>query len=420
MTDAPAEKGQSNDDALLRHFSDLAIDHVGFGGIGVAVSGGSDSVAMLHLLAEAAHARSVPIMAATVDHGLRPEARQEAAFVGDLCKNLGVPHDILLWEHGTIAGNMMAMAREARYQLLSAWAGRNGLARVALAHTANDQAETFLMGLSRSAGIDGLSGMRRVFHQNGIAFDRPFLSCTRDQLRGYLVRRGVRWIDDPTNENERFNRVKARRVLQALEPLGITVPLLADVVDHLAMSREALQTATVQAATDIISEIGGGLSFDFLPFHRSGPEICRRLLIGMIRWMNGEIYAPREIKIANLMDAIAERRDATLGGVRFSWKDDRCTVVREPRAFGPPTAVGKVWDNRWHVTGPLRGEVRAVGSDGLAQVANWRACGLSRGIAQATPGIWEGDRLISAPILGFGADYSATIGTPFHRFLLSH
>ena len=127
--------------------------------LGVAVSGGGDSVALLCLMADWAAPREVRLAAATVDHGLRPEAAAEAAGVAALCGRLGLAHATLRWEGWDGRGNLMDAARRARRRLLADWAAEQGLAAVALAHTRDDQAETVLMRLARGAGVDGLSAM---------------------------------------------------------------------------------------------------------------------------------------------------------------------------------------------------------------------------------------------------------------------
>ena len=184
-------------------------------------------MALLHMVAEIASRTGRAVCALTVDHRLRPEAAAEAAFVGRACKALGVPHEVLVWDHGAIVGNLMDAARDARYRMMADWARGRGIGFVLLGHTADDQAETFLMGLARSAGLDGLTGMRPHWQQGGVTFLRPLLGLSRAALRSYLQGKGQVWIDDPTNDNDRYTRVKARRALKALKPLGVTVDRLS-------------------------------------------------------------------------------------------------------------------------------------------------------------------------------------------------
>ena len=224
--------------------------------IGLAVSGGSDSLAMLDLVARVAPQAGWALRAVTVDHRLRPEAAEEAAWVGRICAGLGLPHEVLVWDHGTIRGNLMEQASRARYRLMADWARARGIGLVLVAHTADDQAETFLMGLARGAGLQGLSGMRPAWQEDGVTFRRPFLTETRAALRAYLAGQGQDWIEDPSNDDPRRMRARARRALNRLNPLGITADRLAAVVENLAAVQGLVQRAVAQAGAGVIEAAG--------------------------------------------------------------------------------------------------------------------------------------------------------------------
>jgi tRNA(Ile)-lysidine synthase len=388
------------------------------GRVGLAVSGGGDSMAMLHLMARAAQDAGRDLHAVTVDHRLRAEAAAEAAFVSSVCEGLGIPHSVLVWDHDTVTGNLMEAARTARYRLLTDWAKGHDVLQVALAHTADDQAETFLMGLSRAAGLDGLSGMRPQFQQEGVTFCRPFLEVGRAELRGFLVRHGLGWVDDPTNDDDRYTRTRARRALKVLQPLGITVDRLALVVQNLAMAQGVVNDTLRHAAQDLVTEVAGALTIDARAFLDLGAEVNRLLLLAMLRWMAGLRHAPRADQILTLRMALAEGKDATLAGCRFRHKAGRVWVSREVRAIGGPVTPGAVWDGRWVLAGGL-GDVRALGAEGLRQCPGWRGIGLPRQVLEVTPGLWQGNTLSAAPCAGFGPA-TATCAPSFHAFLLSH
>ena len=381
--------------------------------VGVALSGGGDSVALLHLCLTA----GIGVEAVTVDHGLRPDSAAEAVAVARACAALGVRHEVRVWAHGALTGNLMDQARRARMRLIGDWARTRGIGVVALGHTRDDQAETLLMGLARSAGIDGLSGMRPDWRDGGVRFVRPLLEAGRAELRDWLTVRGVGWIDDPTNENDRFARVKARRALGVLAPLGITVQGLAAVAGHLAQVREALDVQVAGAAARLVREAAGALVID--PALAAEPdEVRRRLVVAGLMWLSGAAYAPRADAVARLEAAMAAGRDATLWGCR--WRDGR--LLREARAVGGPVSVGETWDGRWVLEGPkvAAAEVRALGSDGLRACPDWRAQGLPREVLAVTPALWSGAGLVAAPLAGFGRGWSARIAAPFHLFGLSH
>jgi tRNA(Ile)-lysidine synthase len=406
-------EGQGEDGFLLHCVQDIVWHFEAIvDTFGIAVSGGSDSMALLHLMARVAKETGWSLRAVTVDHQLRPEAAGEAEFVAHVCGSLGIPHDVVVWQHGEIAGNLMEAARLARYRLMSDWAEGHGIANVALAHTADDEAETFLMGLSRAAGLEGLSGMRRSFVEGKVTFRRPLLHQPRADLRSYLTRHDLAWIDDPTNENDRFTRTKARRALKALKPLGITVDRLRTVIHNLQMAQGVVQDAVHRAATEVITEAAGALVFDRREFMQLGPELDRLLVQGMLGWMTGKARGPRADQMRNLHSTLFNTRDATLTGCRFLHRQGKVFMVREPRAVGGPVAVGEVWDGRWRVEGPP-GEVRALGVEGLRQVKDWRRLGLPREVLVVTPGVWDGELLLAAPAVGLSAEWQARLQHPF-------
>lgn len=391
--------------------------------IGIAVSGGSDSLALLHILAIAAPHLGINLRAATVDHGLRQGSAHEAAEVAKICQALGIAHETLLWKHDVVVGNLQDQARRARYALLADWAQRSGVRDVMLAHTADDQAETFLMGLAREAGLDGLTGMRPTWTQAGVRFSRPLLSVCRADLRRFLTRHGVAWMDDPSNDNDRFTRVKARKALTALKPLGITVERLAATVGNLAAAQQGLIWATSDLWARVGRESAGALHVQWRDVGYGSAEISRRLLQTAIKWLAGGDYAPRAHKLVNLEMALGQGREATLGGCRFRMKDKQLTILREPRTVaGLECPTTQLWDNRWHLTGPHAPNltIRALGADGLSLCKDWRSLGQPRDALLVSPAIWQDQTLIAAPLAGFSNGWCANCSPSFASFILSH
>ena len=411
-------------DGVLLHFAENAfIADFSLSGhapaqIGVAVSGGSDSMALLHLFHRAFPGK---VSAVTVDHGLRAEAAVEAAGVAAFCGRHSIPHTILHWQGPEPVGNLMDQARRARLSLIAAWAKAAGITHVLLGHTADDQAESFLMNLGRKAGLDGLSGMRSRWDEQGIRWMRPFLHVHRQDLRDYLTGQGIQWIDDPSNENDRFTRVKARQVLKSLAPLGITAETLAQSVTHLAAARQALNWALYQALDQSAAEQAGALSLPNRDYRRLMPDLQRRALVAMIGWMTGGGYTPREAQLFRLGIALDQSTDATLAGLRFQHRQDRLHITREPRAVMGPVPIGQVWDHRWRVIGPPGPnlEIRALGAAGLALCPTWRDHG-PRAALIVSPAIWSGDRLVAAPLAGNPGQYRAELTQSLTQFILSH
>jgi tRNA(Ile)-lysidine synthase len=385
----------------------------------VAVSGGGDSMALLHLLAQAAPAQGIALQAVTVDHRLRPESAQEAAFVARICAGLGIPHTVLVWDHAALRGNLMEQARLARRALIADWATGAGLQAVALAHTADDQAEGFLMALARESGLDGLSGMVPVQREGGLWWVRPLLGHRRMALRNWLAGQGLAWIEDPTNADPRYLRTRTRQALTVLADLGLTVPGIARSAMQLAAARQALDTVLADFACAHVTERAGALEVPRAALAPLPFDLQRRLVAAAVRWIGGALHPPRRSAQVQALSALLDGRGTTLGGVRFRVGPQSIRIAREPRAVGGPVPVGALWDGRWHVEGPP-GEVRALGPDGLAQIPGWRACGIPRDALVVSPAIWDGARLIAAPLAGFGAQSRATCGRSLTSFLISH
>lgn len=374
--------------------------------IGIAVSGGSDSLSLLHLMAEWGRA---DLMAATIDHGLRPEAAEEAAYVARFCEGLGIPHRTLRWRDWDGKGNLQDQARQARYRLLARWADRQRLDTVALGHTLDDQAETFLMRLAREAGLDGLSGMPQVFHRHDMRFDRPLLFERRSDLRAFLDRRGIRWVDDPTNEDEGFSRIKARRALQALEPLGIDVEVIGYSMLNLDFARMALAEHVREIALGLSQVIGGDIVFDRAKLRRQNPEILRKLISGALKWVSADTYPPRRDALSDVIAALESPRNMTLHGCLIMPTDMTVRIAREFNAIkGLEGPTNRIWDGRWRLNGPhAEGlEVRALG-EALSQCPGWRDTGLPRQSLLASPAVWRGSELLAAPLAGLSNGWTA-------------
>ena len=391
--------------------------------IGVAVSGGGDSMALLHLMHRASAVVGWRIAAVTIDHALRPEAADEARLVKTFCEGIGAPHATLVWDHGDITGNLLDQARRARKSLIAGWARERGIGSVVLGHTADDQAETLLMEMGRAAGLDGMSGMSSSWKEQGVLWSRPLLDQSRARLREYLIGQGIVWVDDPTNDNPAYTRVRARRAMQALSPLGITVERMAAVADHLSAARSALIWAVRQQAARVVREEAGALIIDTAAFLALPGEIQRRLLIAALRWLSGAEQAPRGAKVDQMQGALVQGRDATLAGCRLRQLPECLLLVREPRAVADVVApVGDLWDSRWQLDGPGGAglHIAALGPEGLRQCPGWRATGLRRDILIVAPGVWRGDTLIAAPSAGKPDGWKARIVAGLQSFLVSH
>lgn len=304
--------------------------------IGIAVSGGPDSMAMLLL---AAAARPHAIEAATVDHALRAESRSEAEMVGGVCDRLGVPHAILAaeWDAKPTSA-IQERARAERYRLLARWAQERGLAAVATAHHLDDQAETFVMRLARGAGVRGLAGMRGAATVPGseVPLLRPLLSWRRPELEKVCDDAGIEPAVDPSNADEQFERVRVRRAMGGAHWLDAEA--IAASAANLAEADAALGWATEQewqrAATVTESEIS------YRP-DAAPPEIRRRIVTRAVASLasEGEGGDLRGREIDRLLGALHAGGKATLRGVL-------CTGGEQWRFVAAPNRTRPVTNSR--------------------------------------------------------------------------
>ncbi|MCP5412979.1 MAG: tRNA lysidine(34) synthetase TilS [Alphaproteobacteria bacterium] len=194
------------------------------------MSGGGDSLALMHLAAShAAAAKSPAPIMLTVDHGLRKGSAGDARKVAGWAKALGLKAHVLTWRGDKPKRGIEAAAREARYRLMGAWMVKQGAAALCVGHTQDDQAETFLLRLARGSGVDGLSAMGALSRWPvagfaGLAVVRPLLDRSRAELRAYLAAAGQDWLDDPMNDDPAFDRVRLRALAPALAEAGLTAP----------------------------------------------------------------------------------------------------------------------------------------------------------------------------------------------------
>ncbi|CUK12182.1 tRNA(Ile)-lysidine synthase [Ruegeria denitrificans] len=394
--------------------------------LGIAASGGGDSVALMHLLHEIAQAVQVDLFVATVDHGLRRESAAEAVRVAEQAAGLGIPHETLLWQGWDGTGNLQDQARQARYRLLVDWANRNDIPAIALGHTADDQAETVLMRLGRAAGVTGLSGMSYAREHDGVALLRPMLGITRQTLRDYLSAIGASWIEDPSNHDLKFDRIRAREALSGLEPLGISVRSLSRVAENLAQAREALARYTQESARRVAAVYGGDICVDCNGFELLPAEIQRRLVVGIIAWIAGPGYPPRASSVDQAVTTIQDGQTLTLAGCLLIPQGDKMWFCRELNAVATEIAAPQeIWDNRWILSGPRTpdAEVRALGEAGLPQVPDWRVLGKPRKALLASPAVWNGENLLAAPLVDYSNGWTAKIAPQrpeFYSSLLSH
>ena len=392
--------------------------------LAVAVSGGPDSLALLHLAAPWAQANGIALTVLTVDHGLRAGSAVEAANVAREAARLGLPHATLRWAPpANLTTGLQACARQARYDLLAGYCHAHGIPALLTAHHRDDQAETFLMRLARGSGLDGLAAMPVRGAWAGIAILRPLLDVPKARLVATLEERGISFSNDPSNSDPRFERTRLREGSDTLARIGLTAEAIARSVGRLRRAREALDHATEA----FLSAHGEAHDAGYCVLDRSGlatapDEIALRSIARVLDAVTGRDEAASLAKIEALRAALMTEpaKARTLGGCRIQPSGDRLFVFREVRADSalPTLAIAAggraVWDRRFAVTlGPdatMGTDVRALGDAAFLAARRgdpWLA-GLPRLAGRSLPSLWQGEVLLGLP--GFGANEVAAFG----------
>ena len=308
----------------------------------LAISGGPDSTALLVLAAQWRRAleRGPKLVAITVDHGLRPEARREAQAVKRLARSLGVAHRTMRWTGRKPVAGLQEAARHARYGLLAAAARSAGARHVLTGHTLDDQAETVLIRLARGSGVGGLAAMSRQSPLPGngaITLVRPLLDLPKSRLMATLRRAGISYADDPSNSDPRFTRARLRGLMPELSREGLAPRRLALLAHRVRRSEAVVEAAVEQAAAELAPQpwpARGPVVFPAARFDRLPVEVGLRLLGRAIARTGDE--GPVELgKLEALAASLAQahagvRFRRTLAGALVTRAGERLSVERAP------------------------------------------------------------------------------------------
>jgi tRNA(Ile)-lysidine synthase len=322
--------------------------------LAVAVSGGADSMALTLLAAAWTAVAGGTLTALTVDHRLRPAAAEEAAQVAAWLGGRGIAHRTLRLPTPLPAKGVQAAARAARYRQLESWCAEAGVLHLLLAHNLEDQAETLLLRLARGSGLDGLAGMAPVSERAACRVLRPLLEVPRARLEATLRQAGQGWIEDPSNRDPAYLRVRLRRAEAVLEEAGLGAARLAATAARLGRARAALEAGVAALlARAALVHPAGFVRLDPAALKAAPEEIGLRALAAVLALVGGALYPPRLERLERLYREIPAGIGGgrTLGGCRVLARRGRLLVCREPAAVAPPVPAlpgGTIhWDGRF-------------------------------------------------------------------------
>ncbi len=395
--------------------------------IAVAVSGGGDSMALVLMTERWARSQGGNATALIVDHGLRPGSAAEMRRVAGWLDRRGIDRRILTWRGDKPKSGIQAAAREARYALMTAWCRRHGVVHLMVGHHLGDQAETFVLRLDRGSGLDGMAAMPAVAETPWLRIVRPLLAHARADLRDFLAAENQDWIEDPSNHDAAFARVRVRTALLALDAGrdgDATVERrLAGAASRLGHARHALERATAGLLARAVTIYPTGHAIvDRAAIAVAPAEIGLRALSRIVTCIGGRAYAPRRERLERLYarwpdDGLG--RGTTLGGCLLSPRRAGVLVAREPQAIHQRLAVSTpsetIWDGRFRISvGTARSAGRAslvvavLGRDGWSRLAERRPAlreiAIPGRVRHGLPALWSGGRVVCVPHLGYRAD----------------
>ncbi len=377
--------------------------------LAVAVSGGSDSLALAFLASAWAREQGGDAVALSVDHCLRPESRVEAEQAGRWLAARGIAHHILTWQDAVAGPGLQASAREARYRLLAGWCQENHHLHLLLGHQRDDQAETLMLRLARGSGVDGLAAMAGSAAQTEIQLLRPLLDIPRHDLRDYLRGLGQDWIEDPSNEAERFDRVRWRKFLTEER---IPTDRLALTARQLGRARQALEADMARLAIEAVTLCASGYGWlDPASLTAAEEEIALRLLAALSRTVGGGVFPPRLDGVERMLEALRaglSGRRTFAGCVFAPQRDGRILVYREAAKMAPAVVPDPgreaLWDNRFSIRlageGKLRwGALGAEAAPGFRERAE--KAGIPRAVLPTLPVVMDKHGILAVPPLGW-------------------
>lgn len=339
--------------------------------IAVAVSGGADSMALCLALQEWCQYHKIQLTALTVNHQLRPESSKEAFQVHEWLSSRHVSHEVLTWDHPPIRYNVQALAREARYNLMTAYCKQRNIPYLSTAHHQHDQWETFMMRLVHTSGIRGLSGIPTLQNRDGITVVRPFLTLHPNTLKSYLTEKKQPWIEDPSNQNTSFERIRWRNHAHELTKMNITSDLIGRVCSKLEKEAEALDWAAIDWI-DRNTHWHAALKFIRCDISlRDLPEaLTKRIMLGVASKVRGVSITTDHVRHA--MHAPYERLCATpfkpftMGGCYWMKYKDGLIIVREWGKCPSETIVSNhiLYDHRFKLTSvPVGSRIRPINQE---------------------------------------------------------
>ena len=297
----------------------------------VAVSGGSDSLALVSIIKNLMQENKYKFFFAIVDHNLRKNSAAEALSVKRLLSKYDINLTILK-NKKKIDKNIQKNAREIRYNLLEKFCKKKKAKSLIVAHHQDDQVETFLIRLSRGSGVEGLSSMNEITTlKQGTSLIRPLLDFKKNELISITKHTFNKFFKDPSNKNRKFLRTNIRELKKNLEKKGIDIEKIVRSIKNIASTKDAINFYVERSIKKYISFKGKLTILNLEKFRQEPKEIKFKIVNKIIKKTTNSYYPPRSKKVLNLIDGFQRNRikKLTLGGCIFERKNRFLFVSKE-------------------------------------------------------------------------------------------
>ena len=337
----------------LKYFlKDIQVDK-----LAVAVSGGVDSVSLLHIISRWCSDNDTKCIILSVDHNLRPESKSEIEFIRKLANKLGHQILILPWVHGVIEANIQAKARSARYQLMTDACHKLGINNLLVAHHLDDMIETYLMRKARDSSAFGLSSSNSYF-VNDVRVIRPLYNIRKSELLNYLHENNIQWCEDESNVSKKYERVRVRQYVATLDSLE-----KEKIVKEIELNNQncrVLNKLLIEAIAESLKISNFGYAvLNIRKFLQFDKLIQIQLIFYITTIIGGQGAIPRYRNVHKVLGAIMADRlvKITLHHCVLN-KDGECIFIYKERRYIEKTLSLQasddllLWDNRFQITCP--------------------------------------------------------------------
>jgi tRNA(Ile)-lysidine synthase len=358
-------------------FREKILSFVGKDKFAIAVSGGSDSLALSVLAKLYSLENNTDFIALVVDHKLRKESANEAKKTVKNLKDKKIEAKILSYKGQKFSSNIQKKARDLRYDLFEKYCIKNKIKFLILAHHQDDLVENFYIRLIRGSGIKGLTSLQNVFQYNkNFYLLRPLLNFTKKELLEVTKKNYLKWVEDSSNKNDKFLRVRIRKMQTTLQKEGLDPGRIIKTIENLGKAKSSLDFYILKSEKKYLNFYKEGYSTIKLSILKNeAQEVIFRLIIKAIHFVSGEYYPPRSDSLNALIKNISQKnfKSATLGGCLIEKNKNLLLFFREDRNVPIETLNKKKqrknWDERFLVFGNLNNSqgliVKKLGNSGI-------------------------------------------------------